>query len=87
MKSHYIECACDSDEHTLRYVYSEEDNEMYTSIHLNNYQAWYKRVWVAVKYIFGYRCKFGHWDCTILDVNGAKKLKVLCNMVIDNARK
>jgi hypothetical protein len=22
-----------------------------------------RRTWIAIKYIFGYKCKYGHWDC------------------------
>jgi hypothetical protein len=22
-----------------------------------------RRTWIGIKYIFGYKCKYGHWDC------------------------
>jgi hypothetical protein len=23
-------------------------------------------LWVGIKYIFGYKCQYGHWDCTMM---------------------
>jgi hypothetical protein len=64
MKIKYLECVCHSPEHTLRF---EKDDEcIYTAVYLNQDKNLFKRVWVAIKYIFGYKCKFGHWDCFIL---------------------
>jgi len=64
--SYFFECKCGSDEHTLRFVLDKEDREIYTSIFLNNYMNIFKRIFVAIKYIFGYKCKYGHWDCWIM---------------------
>lgn len=72
--SHYFECQCGGAEHTLRFVLNKEDDELYTSIFLNDWQRWYKRLWVAVKYVFGYKCKYGHWDCWILRRDDAERL-------------
>jgi hypothetical protein len=52
-------------------VYDPEDNELYTSVFLNQYQNVFKRVWIALKYVFGYRCKYGHWDCFIMRLRTA----------------
>ena len=81
----YVECSCDSDEHTLRYTFSIYDNKdqvsedpvIYTSVYLNDWDPWYKRVWKAVKYVFGYRCKYGHWDTTSMNPMDAMKLRKL----------
>ena len=67
-RNHYIICACSSDEHTLRLMHFKSDpkagndfDEVYWSVYLNAY-PWYKRLWIAVRYVFGYRSKFGDWD-------------------------
>lgn len=75
--THYLECACDSDEHTLRFTLDKDDGEIFTSVYLNHWLPWHKRVWLAVRYVFGYRCKYGHWDCTIINREGAKKLRAI----------
>jgi len=77
----YVTCDCFSDEHTLRfqYMYSKNEqkikqHEIYTSVFLNNYNGFFKRLWIAIKYVFGYKCKYGHWDCFI---GGESKIKEL----------
>lgn len=75
--SYYLECACSSVEHTLRFVLDKDDDEIYVEMHLNPCLPWYKRVWQAVRYVFGYRCKYGHWNCTVINREGAKKLRAI----------
>ena len=66
-KKVYIGCDCHSVEHITRFSYYEKDpHEIYLETHLTNYNNFWKRVWVAIKYIFGYRSKYGDFDCMIL---------------------
>ena len=71
-KPEYFECACRSDEHTIKFQLLDvgtDDRpiyEVYTSVFLNRYGNIFKRIWVAIKYVFGYKCKYGHWDCWLL---------------------
>jgi hypothetical protein len=74
LNRHYVECACESTEHTLRFTYDAEDNEVYTEVQLARWHPWYRRVWLALKYVFVYQCKYGHWDCTIIDKSNASAL-------------
>ncbi len=73
-ETEFFECKCYSDEHTLKFIYDEERNEIYTSIFLNQYRNIFKRINVAIKYIFGYKCKYGHWDVWILINDDSKRL-------------
>jgi hypothetical protein len=72
----YFDCICHSPEHTLRFALDldSDDPVIYTEIFLNQYRSWYKRIWIAIKYIFGYKCKYGHWDCWELKIEDAKRL-------------
>jgi len=64
LKAEHFDCSCASDEHTIVFRYFEDDyKEFYLSVYLNQYRRFYKRIWIAIKYIFGYKCKYGHWDC------------------------
>jgi hypothetical protein len=82
--SWFFECRCGTDEHTVRFVFDDDDPpEVYLSIYLNQYRNIFKRIWVAVKYIFGYKCKYGHWDNWILDQNDANRMKGMLNQFID----
>jgi len=80
--SHFFECSCSSDEHTIRFTIDDEDGEIYTSVFLNQYRTWWETVWVGIKYIFGYKCQYGHWDCWIMDPNDAVRLRDMCDEFI-----
>lgn len=82
--THYFDCHCGSAEHTLRFVMNKEDNELYTEIYLNQWRQPWKRIWVAIKYIFGFKCRYGHWDCWTLDPEEVKRLRDMCNEFIEN---
>lgn len=64
---HYIECACDSPEHLLRIAYfSDEPDEIYLDTPLNFNYSFFKRIWLAIKYIFGYRSRYGFYQEFVL---------------------
>ena len=84
--THYFECDCGSVEHTLRFVIDKEDNELHTEIFLDAPYHWWVRVWIGIKYIFGYKCRYGHWDCWVLNINDAIRLRDMCKEVIKGAR-
>lgn len=76
----FIECECHSDEHTLRFTIDAEDCTIYTSVFLNHWRPWYTRIWIAIKYIFGYKCRYGHFDCTSM---GEDQVRQLRKMIYD----
>lgn len=79
MKDEFFVCECGSDEHTLRFTYDEDETEndlkeIYTSVYLNQHRSFFKRLWVAIRYVFGYKCKYGHWDCFVLRREDAERM-------------
>lgn len=38
---------------------------MYMEVQLHTCKNIFKRLWVALKYIFGYKCAYGTWDSFI----------------------
>lgn len=89
----YFQCSCSTDEHTLRMSYHpwDEDKDLYTSMFMCQYHGVFKRMWIAFKYILGYKSKYGHWDCWILKKEDAFRLRNLvdkyiseCGLVIEN---
>jgi len=78
----YFECHCYAEEHAIRFSYEEEYNELFLSVFLNQYRPWYHRIWVAIKYVFGYKCRYGHWDTWTLKVEDAGRLRHLADRVI-----
>lgn len=75
MKKEYFECSCYSPEHTLSFVLDDDETfpALYGCIFLGE-KPWYKRVVSAVKYVFGYKCKYGHFDEFIFDPSDCDRL-------------
>ena len=58
-----FECVCGSFQHCFRMVMDAEDGSVWIDVPLNNYLPWYKRAWVALKYILiPGRSRFGDYD-------------------------
>lgn len=79
-RTEFFECVCGTDEHTLKFkldVHDPDDVDLYLSVFLNQYRGFFKRLWISIKYLFGYKCKDGHWDCSMLEVEDADRLIIL----------
>ena len=50
------------------------DGDIYVSMFLSELPL-FKRIILAIKYIFGYKCKYGHYEEIILDRSNIKELK------------
>lgn len=85
--THYFECDCHNDEHTIRFTYDADENELYLSVFLNQYRSFLGRLIVAVKYLFGYKCTYGHWDCWVMRRNDAQRLSELLWMLQDDQKR
>jgi hypothetical protein len=77
-KTEILLCQCHSSEHQILVHYDEEDKMMYLHIHLAERSFW-KRLKYGLKYIFGYHCKYGHWDEFIFNENDADKLQAMAD--------
>jgi len=68
-------CRCHSFSHQAIFWYDEEDKNLYVNIHLITHRNIFKRIWVAIKYVFGYTSKYGEWDDFIFKDRDLKTLK------------
>ena len=68
-------CKCHSSEHQVIFTWFDDDEEVYMEVLLNTEYKWWKRIWVAIKYIFGYKCKYGMFDEVILNKEDVPKLE------------
>lgn len=68
----YIECRCTSSEHVIR-IHRDDDNDVYIDTQLNNFPFW-QRLYHGIKYIFGYKCCYGHWEETMLNKEQQEEL-------------
>lgn len=58
----------------MHFWYDDEFQQVYTEVHLVNY-GFFARVKYALKYIFGYKSRFGAFDEFIFKPEDLKKLK------------
>ncbi len=77
----YFECDCGSPEHALVFTLDKDYNEIYTSVFLSHWRPWWHRIWIAVKYVFGYKCKYGHFDCFSMQRKDAKRLISMASQI------
>jgi hypothetical protein len=67
MNTTYIECSCSDASHVVRISSDLEDKELVIEVQLQPIYGFFKRIWLAIKYVFGYSNPYGHWDCTLLN--------------------
>jgi len=79
----YFDCTCTDCGHVIRYIYDPQGNEIFTEIQLVSSGFW-SRVKYAFKYIFKLNCKYGAWDCTILNNEDVPRLIKLLEKVEKN---
>jgi hypothetical protein len=72
-ESQVLICDCHSDEHQILIHYDEDDREVYLHVHLAS-QGFWSRLIYAIKYLFGYKSKYGAWDSFIFRRQDAHKL-------------
>jgi hypothetical protein len=68
-------CACNDVEHQIIMRYNADWNEVYASIHLVPEYNIFKRIWKAIKYIFGYKCRYGNFEEFVFKAEDADKLQ------------
>lgn len=82
-KTELFECQCTSDNHVFKFTLDEysgdiEELELWLSVYLFQYRPWWTRVWVALKYVFGCNCDYGHWDtCQVRDCDVDRLMALL----------
>lgn len=74
METHYFECHCHSPEHTLVFHLDDEEPKMLYGYVFLSENSFLKRIWNSIKYICGYKCRYGHFDEFIVDPKNAEKL-------------
>lgn len=76
LQSELFECVCYSDEHALKFILDPEEPSLCISIFLHKRNV-FVRIWLAIKYVCGYKCKYGFWDCWELRREDTERLRCL----------
>jgi hypothetical protein len=77
----HLTCECTAPQHTLRFHYDEIHNELNAQIFMESPPIFWKRLIIAVKYLFGYKCQFGHFDTFTLQNGDKEKLIALATLI------
>ena len=76
-------CDCSSCEHQLIVDWNNDDNEVYVHVHLAQCKGFWSRLWLGLKYAFGYKSCYGSFDEVILRKEDADNLQ----KVVDHLKK
>ena len=81
-------CECASSEHQMIIRYFEDDQEstVYVDVHLVKRSFW-DRLKHGLKYIFGYKSKYGAWDEIIMGPQHIKSLESVVKYLKDSEAK
>jgi hypothetical protein len=74
MSKKFYECDCATNDHVIQVWTDVELGEVMISTQLAPLLPWYKRVWVATKYVFNPHGNYSHWHDTVLNPNSTRKL-------------
>lgn len=85
MEPDLLICQCHSTDHQLIFLYDEDkiekkdgtveiDKTVYIHVYLSDETFW-RRLWYGIKYIFGYKCRYGAFDEFIIKPEDAPKFE------------
>ena len=88
VKTHYrsvynmqrFECTCSTFDHNIRFEVDEEMGHIAISVPLNHWLPWWKRLWLAVKYVLKQTERYGHYDTVMLNPNDYGKIRELLDI-------
>jgi hypothetical protein len=83
MEKNIIICDCGNNEHQfIISSYSDSHSwELYLEPHLTNYKNVFQRILYGIKYIFGYKSKYGAFDCVIISRDKAQQM---CEKILED---
>ena len=58
-------------------MHPEAAIELAIFVPLNPEWKWHKRIWLAIKYMFGYQCKYGHYDSMMVRRSDVPRIKAI----------
>ena len=77
----YINCICHSPDHLIKLQILDwkkdqvlQDVDLVVSVHITLEASFFRRIWIAIKYIFGHYSQFGEFDEILLDDNKTEEM-------------
>lgn len=70
-----LRCDCKTPDHLVSFEKpKDEDGLLVISVNLNQYNRFWRRVVLGIKYIFNFSSDNSHWDTVLLDKQEQKKI-------------
>ena len=86
MDDHFIRCSCGACEHQAIIAADPDDGLLFVEFHLVTWQNILRRWWVAVRYVFGHRSRFGAWDELVIDRGQVEALRDYLDAFLDASK-
>lgn len=89
-ETHHVICECHSPNHIVQFSHMDDmDGEQicWIQVQLHQYRSFWERLVVAIKYLFGYQCPYGHWDCTSIDMSQGEGLVAYLTRAIEDKKR
>lgn len=80
MNNEIFICECYNVEHQVVFRYLNDEAIVYMSTHLVKMPFW-ERLWHGLRYIFGYRSRYGDFDEFIFNPNDAERLEKIAEFL------
>ena len=91
MEEELFVCDCGDPGHQFIVSWYPDDEDwndlLYFQVHLNQRYSFWKRLWIGIKYVFGYKCRFGAFDEILINKHDAKRLRTSLDDFIKANRK
>lgn len=79
-----LDCDCYTTAHKVIVTRDDWDDhpQLVLYVQMNQWRPWWKRVWFALKWVFGGATPYGHWDTTLVSRESAWELKQLVDQYL-----
>lgn len=80
LQSEVFRCECGDARHSFTLVRrssQEDSSDLWAEFYLHNDKNIFKRIWAALRYVFGYKTQSSHWSCVNLSNDDINRLWVL----------
>jgi len=84
-KREIMDCACTTNEHVMIVTTFDDEPEVYLELHLSDV-SFLKKLLYAVRYIFGYKCKYGCFEEVIFSRENIIGLENMVKHIKENTK-
>lgn len=85
-ETEYFECQCGSEEHSVKFHLSLDDEPadtcLYLCTYMDNRRGFWRRLWLGLRYAFGHQSEYGAFGSWLLQPSDAARLGDMCGRFI-----